>query len=296
LPRRTALAKLHHAVALPCDTSRSCRPRSPERRASRCGAAHPTSPLSPSLYGRGVQSVATVGYHPCQAPGVLASAAGGRRPTVVRPRCGHTLRFYIRPHFRKCRPVVPLTLHLVPVTAARPPGFLKRALCKVDSAPCGVVFSAGFSPGASRSTSVSGLRPCAGYQPPPTPGPRRFAALARAVCPSAPRGGSLIPRKPLCGLRPQRKSTGHVTAQRRSSESLIVPTTPRRTKRLHVARGTGGAVNSSLNVRRWQRVDFWQKPRSYELKPCATKLRHHGRNKKLGARPSSLVLQKSKFS
>jgi hypothetical protein len=180
---------MHQAVALPIHTARSCWPRSPERCASRCGAAHPASPLSPSLNGRRVQSVATVGYHPCQGPGVLASAAGGRRATVVRPRCGHTLRFYIRPHFRKCRPVVSLKLHLVPVTASRPPGFLKRALCKVAYAPAGCGSSAGFSSGASRSILVSGLRPCAGCQPPPTPGPRRFAALAPRGLPVRPPRG-----------------------------------------------------------------------------------------------------------
>lgn len=51
--------------------------------------------------------------------------------TVGHARYGHPLRFYIRPHFRKCRAVVPLKLHLVPRTAARPHGFPKRALCKV---------------------------------------------------------------------------------------------------------------------------------------------------------------------
>ena len=35
--------------------------------------------------------------------------------------------------------------------------------------------------------------------PRPPPGPRRFAALARAACPSAPRGGSLSPRKATAG-------------------------------------------------------------------------------------------------
>ena len=35
--------------------------------------------------------------------------------------------------------------------------------------------------------------------PRPPPGPRRFAALARAACPSAPREGSLSPRKATAG-------------------------------------------------------------------------------------------------
>ena len=49
-------------------------------------------------------------------------------------RYGHTLRFYIRPHFRKCLAVAPLKLRLVPVTSTRPDGFPKQALCKVACA------------------------------------------------------------------------------------------------------------------------------------------------------------------
>ncbi len=75
-----------------------------------------------------------------------------------------------------------------------PFGFMKQALCKVASAPSCCVLSSGFWPGASRSTSASGLRPCMGPCPRPPSGPRRFAALARAACPSAPQGGSLSPR------------------------------------------------------------------------------------------------------
>ena len=43
----------------------------------------------------------------------------------------------ITPHFRKCRAVVALKLHLVPHTAARPIGFPKQALCKVAYAGVG---------------------------------------------------------------------------------------------------------------------------------------------------------------
>ena len=43
----------------------------------------------------------------------------------------------ITPHFRKCRAVVSLKLHLVPHTAARPNGFPKQALCKVAYAGVG---------------------------------------------------------------------------------------------------------------------------------------------------------------
>ena len=85
-------------------------------------------------------------YHPGQTPGVLISAAGVRRVIVVHARYSHPLRFYIRPHFRKCGAVVALKLHLVPHTAARPDGFPKQALCKVAFAGYGRT-----AVGASRS-------------------------------------------------------------------------------------------------------------------------------------------------
>jgi len=75
--------------------------------------------------------VAKAGYRPGQASRMLVSAAVARRVMLLHSRYGHTLRFYIRPHFRKCRAVVALKLHLVPRTAARPNGFPKQALCKV---------------------------------------------------------------------------------------------------------------------------------------------------------------------
>ena len=68
---------------------------------------------------------------------------------------------YITPHFRKCRAVVPLKLHLVPRTASRPHGFPKQALCKIAFA--GAVASRLHSPVSSRPT-CSRLSPlwCAG--------------------------------------------------------------------------------------------------------------------------------------
>ena len=48
-------------------------------------------------------------------------------------RYSHTLRFYIRPHFGKCRAVVALKLHLVPVTASRPSGCQNRPYAKWPS-------------------------------------------------------------------------------------------------------------------------------------------------------------------
>lgn len=45
-------------------------------------------------------------------------------------RYGHTLRFYIRPHFAKRPPVATLKLRFVPVAAARPTGSQKRPYAK----------------------------------------------------------------------------------------------------------------------------------------------------------------------
>ena len=117
---------------------------------------------------------------------------------------------YITPHFRKCRAVIPLKLHLVPCTAARPHGFPKQALCKIAFAgpglsaactpqplrvfravacrPCGVLALWLWS-GAPRCVSVSGLRPFILCLPPPTLGARLLRSIARAVCPSAPPRG-----------------------------------------------------------------------------------------------------------
>ena len=143
----------------------------------------------------------------CPAPPV------GRRVMVLHSRYSHTLRFYIRPHFRKCRAVVALKLHLVPHTAARPSGIGNRPYAKwpalgsgrvsrrrspVAGAPYApspgrprVVLQSCFQPGAARS--VFGQWPAAMFvvSAPAHPRPRRYAALACAVCPSAPQGGSL---------------------------------------------------------------------------------------------------------
>lgn len=83
---------------------------------------------------------------------------------VTHPRYSHPLRFYIRPHFRKCSPVVPLKLHLVSPTASRPSGFPKQALCKVAYAGTGAS-----AVGAPRSLA--------------RPTRRRLCALVIAVAP-----------------------------------------------------------------------------------------------------------------
>ena len=129
---------------------------------------------------------------------------------VARSRYGHPLRFYIRPHFRKCGAVVALKLHLVPHTAARPDGFPKQALCKVAFAgygrtAVGAPPVAGTRPtrrrlralvvclhrGISQALRASFWSVACGQSCCVCPahlGPRRCAALACAVCPSAPKG------------------------------------------------------------------------------------------------------------
>ena len=128
---------------------------------------------------------------------MLASAAAGRRVTVLHPRCGHTLRFYITPHCPQCPPVVSLKLHLVAVTAARPPGEGNGPLCKVVFAPfclCAAFWVSGQALRASHCSVACGQ--ALASQPPPTPAPRRFAALACAakshhVVGILPQGGEL---------------------------------------------------------------------------------------------------------
>lgn len=131
---------------------------------------------------------------------------------MVHARYGHPLCFYIRPHFRKCGAVVPLKLHLVPRTATRPSGFQNRPYAKCPSLESGRT-----AIGASRSlralrtvvcTSLWGAWPCfhsgaarcvfysvaygrTSCVCPAHPRRRRCAALARAVCPSAPRAPSV---------------------------------------------------------------------------------------------------------
>ena len=116
---------------------------------------------------------------------------------------------YITPHFRKCRAVIPLKLHFVPCTAARPHGFPKKALCKIAFAGPGLsatctpqplrvlravvcrpsgVLALCHTSGALRLVSVSGFAVyvvCA-----PTLGACLLRSIARAVCPYAPQGGS----------------------------------------------------------------------------------------------------------
>ena len=64
---------------------------------------------------------------------------------------------YITPHFRKCSAVVPLKLHLMPRTAARPHGFPKQALCKIAYADPGL--SAACTPQPLRVLRAVACRP-----------------------------------------------------------------------------------------------------------------------------------------
>ena len=141
----------------------------------------------------------------------LRSALQPVLPLLVHPRYGHPLRFYITPHFRKCRAVVALKLHLGPRTAARPDGFPKQALCKVTFAGDGrtavgaprslvrptrrrlhalvVCLRSGISQALRAVCLVSGLRPIILCVPPPARGPRRCAAWLRAELPVRPPRG-----------------------------------------------------------------------------------------------------------
>ena len=70
---------------------------------------------------------------------------------VLHSRYGHTLRFYIRPHFRKCGSVATLKLHLMPHTAARPSGIGNRPYVKWPTLGSGRV--------SRRRSPVVGTRP-----------------------------------------------------------------------------------------------------------------------------------------
>lgn len=124
-----ARARRHNAGAWLWPAARSCRARCLlfRRRCALQGQRTQHHRFS-SARSRWLSSVATAGYRPGQAaPGCrIVPVASG-----VHARYGHTLRFYITPHFAKCSPVAALKLRLVSPTAARPHGFAKQALCKV---------------------------------------------------------------------------------------------------------------------------------------------------------------------
>ena len=144
-------------------------------------SARLASPLYPV---RGVvgQSVANAEYRDCQAPGVLFSAAGGRRVMSARARYGHPLRFYIRPHFVKRPPVASLKLRLVPAAATRPTGSQNRPYAKWPKLGRLFCVSAWHCPGATRSVLFSGLRPVTRCQPRPPSRPPPWGSQQPGTC------------------------------------------------------------------------------------------------------------------
>ena len=100
--RHAAIARPHRAVASACRAARPC------PAASRSAWWPPGITAGAQCTGRGFQSAAKAASRHARAPGVLTSAAGGRRFMAQHPRYSHPLRFYIRPHFTKCGAVAAL--------------------------------------------------------------------------------------------------------------------------------------------------------------------------------------------
>lgn len=122
---------------------------------------------------------------------------------VAFARYGHPLRFYITPHFAKCRAVVALKLHLVPHTASRPFGFTKQALCKVAFAGVGRT-----AVGASRSLARPTRRRLRALVGVPAPG--HWSGAARCVAGQWPAASHVVCApahpcaSPLRGISPAR--------------------------------------------------------------------------------------------
>ncbi len=125
---------------------------------------------------------------PAARPGAVVFVA-----VVAHARYGHPLRFYIRPHFGKCGAVVPLKLHLVHPTAARPDGFPKQALCKVAFTGGGRTAIGAFR-SLARPTRRR-LRALVGV-----PAPWHWSGAARFVLLSGLRPFILCLPRPPCGL------------------------------------------------------------------------------------------------
>ena len=89
-------------------------------------------------------------------------------------------------------PVAALKLRLVPVTASRPSGEGNRRYAKWPTLRSVCVRRLGYL--ARRFAHHTVQWPAAKHCVVSPRPPRRLAALARAVCPSAPQGGSLSPR------------------------------------------------------------------------------------------------------
>ena len=140
---------------------------------------------------------------------------------MVRTRCGHPLRFYIRLHFAKCAPVATLKLRLVSPTAGAPCRVYKtslmqsglrwgrsrqsaappRSLCALAPSPVrptGRPAPRHWSVRLRAVVAVSGLPAGHHVLAPPTLVPRRCAASARRGLPVRPQGA---PSSPRCASR-----------------------------------------------------------------------------------------------
>lgn len=145
--------------------ARSCRARRLLNRAVRCGhrAQHHRLPCSTFCNVCQWQRLC-----PCQF------AQGWR---WVRTRYGHTLRFYITPHFAKCAPAAALKLRLWLPPLRALTGLQNGRYAKWPSLGFGTP-APGHHSGATRCALASGLRPAPTCEPPPTLLPCCFAASA----------------------------------------------------------------------------------------------------------------------
>lgn len=185
------MPRLHKAVASPCQAARPC------SAASRCAWWHQSITASAPTGWTGFSASGQGGVPPWpNNRSVLQRRRRAANPGVAPPLRPHAALLH-KAAFQQVQAVVPLKLHLVPRTATRPGGFLKQALCKVASTPTCVVLRSGYS--TRRFAQVFGQWPAAIHvcQPPPTPGPRRFAALAPRGLPIRPPRG--LPQSALQG-------------------------------------------------------------------------------------------------
>jgi hypothetical protein len=137
----SALRAAPHYIPAACDkkcfrpAAQSCRAPCPKEGALRgrqC-TQHHCFPVHP---GQWHQLVGKAPVRHAKPPrhGSLSHRAGQLLgAVVVRARYGHPLRFYITPHCPQCPAAIPLKLHLVSVTAARPSGEGNRRYAKWPS-------------------------------------------------------------------------------------------------------------------------------------------------------------------
>ena len=199
----TAIAKHHQAVAVQPPPSRPCAV------ASRCAWCQPHIIALPCSFLLLVQSVGTA----CCPAQASRSCRLVCLAVVVIARCGNTLRFYITPHCIKCMPVsrqAPLVVmhRLRALSGLRSRRYAKlpmlgavascrRSLVATHPthrhlSPCGCACMVALVRRFAQCFQ-SAASPCILCLPPPTLGACLLRSIARAVCPSAPQGGSLRP-------------------------------------------------------------------------------------------------------